>query len=221
MLIKFCGIRRFEDVELMNIFRPDFVGFVFAESKRQVSPRKASELSAQLDKGIKKVGVFVNENIDTVSEAVEAASLDVIQLHGEENEEYIKSLRVFFPQKSIWKAVRVKSSEDIKKAEGLSVDMLLLDSFSESEYGGSGRVADLSVIKCCEISKPYFLAGGINASNAISIFNEIKPNGLDISSGIEENGVKDFNKIQEIMRCIEWIRRGDTASSADNTFPKP
>ena len=211
MKTKFCGIRSLQDVEYMNQFLPDYVCFIFAKSKRQIGENQAKFLSENLDSRIKKVGVVVNENIENIIRLNVTASLDVIQLHGDEDDIYIKELREKFVDTQIWKAVRVKSVDDIKKAENLDVDMLLLDSFSEKAYGGTGKTIDLEAIKNSGITKPFFIAGGINSENIISIFRGVQPYGVDISSGIEKDGVKDYAKIYEIVRCLECIKQEDSA----------
>jgi len=206
MLVKFCGIRRQEDVLLMNEFLPDFVGFIFSKSKRQISKETAKELSESLSDKIKTVGVFVNEPIDAVAETANFAKLAVIQLHGDEDEFYINSLKKLIGNIQIWKAVRVQTSDDISKAEKLPVDMLLIDSFSKNAYGGTGEVANLSAINNAHTKKPFFLAGGLNAENICDIANEIKPFGIDISSGIEKDGFKNRDKIIEFVRCLECLK---------------
>ena len=206
MKIKFCGIRRMEDVALMNEFKPDYVGFVFAESKRKVTKQTALVLSNKLKGGIKTVGVFVNEPLQNLLETAQFCDLDVVQLHGNEDENYIRTIRKSLHNAQIWKAVRVTSAEDILTAEKLPVDMLLLDSFSSISYGGTGKVANLSVIKETDFQKNFFLAGGLNSENISEILVENSPYGVDISSGIETDGYKDRNKILEIMRCLECLK---------------
>ncbi len=203
MKIKFCGIRRVEDVMLMNIYMPDYAGFVFSQSRRQINLSDAITLSGMLNRKIKKVGVFVNEKIEHIAQISHISRLDVIQLHGDEDEEYIRNLKKLLIDKEIWKAVRVSSPCDVEKPSKLPVDMLLLDSFSENQYGGTGKTADLSAIKKADFKREFFIAGGLNSQNINSIIDEIKPVGVDISSGIETDGCKDENKIKEIMRCLK------------------
>lgn len=200
MKIKLCGIRREEDIQYVNEFLPDYIGFVFAESRRRVTSRQAEILKSRLDVKIKAVGVFVNEPINSI--AIYKNAADIIQLHGDEDESYIVELKEIFPDKEIWKAVRVRTAEDIAKAQMLPVDKLLLDSFSKDSYGGTGKTADWSVIKNTIITKPFFLAGGLNADNIEQAVLEVKPFGVDISGGIETDGFKDKNKINEIMTIL-------------------
>ncbi len=225
MKIKFCGIRREEDAYLMNEFMPDYAGFVFAKSKRQVDLQTAKRLSEILDKKIKTVGVFVNEDIGTVANIARETGLFAVQLHGDEDGEYIAALKRLLPEAQIWKAVRVLCANDILAAEELYADMILLDSFSQSAYGGTGKVANLDAIKESGIigRRDFFLAGGLCAENIEGITREINPFGVDISSGIEENGVKSRSKIIEIMRIMGCFncQREDTGISEGNMFPKP
>ncbi|MVB10723.1 N-(5'-phosphoribosyl)anthranilate isomerase [Caprobacter fermentans] len=202
MKIKFCGIRRPEDVAYMNEFRPDYVGFVFAGTKRRVTPEKAAALARLLDAGIRKVGVFVDEPPENIARAVKLAGLNVVQLHGSETAQGIERLRTLLPEAEIWKAVRVENSGSIPHALGLGADLLLLDSFSVTEQGGTGKTADLNLIRKANLSSPFFLAGGLNSGNIGPIVREFSPYGVDISSGIETGGVKDRRKIEQIMRIL-------------------
>ncbi len=202
MKLKLCGLRLPQDVEIVNEASPDYIGFIFAPSKRYIEPSRAAELGRGLEKDIKKVGVFVNEAAASVLQTAETAGLDVIQLHGDEDGEYIRLLRQAFTGE-IWKAVRVRSSADVKAAEALPADMLLYDSFVKGEYGGSGKRADLNAITAANPSRPFFLAGGINAENIDRILNAVTPYGLDISSGFETGGVKDRAKLQNIMNALK------------------
>lgn len=201
MKLKFCGIRRSEDINYANITRPDYIGFIFAPSKRYISPEDAAEISENLNPAVKKVGVFVNAEGSDIVHTADKCSLDVIQLHGDEDAEMISYLREW-TECEIWKAVRVRSSADILEAEKLGADVLLLDSFSKEAYGGTGKVADWNVIKNTEISTPYFIAGGLTADNIPEALNELAPYGLDISGGIETDGCKDLSKMQVIMSVL-------------------
>ncbi len=203
MKLKLCGIRRDQDIEIMNRAMPDYIGFIFVPaSKRYIAPETAAKLSQKLNKGIKKVGVFVNEEPENLLNAANIADLDVIQLHGDENPDYINSLRRGF-HGEIWKAVRVKAPADVKYAEGLPADMLLYDSFSAIGYGGTGKRADLKSILAAKPQRPFFLAGGINAGNLREILDSVTPYGIDISGGFEVNGVKDQGRLNEILSILK------------------
>lgn len=202
MMIKLCGFKREEDIECANKFLPDYVGFVLAKSKRRVSPQELEKLTKILDKRIKAVGVFVNEEIQEVIRL--SRFLDVIQLHGDENEEYIKALRKSFDGE-IWKAVRVKSSKDIEIVCAGTADRILIDSFVADKYGGTGKQLDSDIVNGAKITKPFFIAGGLNAENIVLAIEETVPQGVDISSGIETNDFKDAKKIEEIIEIIRRI----------------
>lgn len=195
-MIKLCGMRRAEDISYVNEFLPDHIGFILAEGfRRTVDADTAGELVKKLDRRIKKVGVFVDTPFEKVKYAAEKIGLDVLQLHGNEDWEYIGKIKSLgLP---IWKAVRVRTSEDILNAQKLDCECLLLDSFTKETVGGSGKVADWSIISKTEICKPFFLAGGINAEN-ISEALEICEN-IDLSGGVETGGVKDREKIKRVM----------------------
>ncbi|MDD6824770.1 MAG: phosphoribosylanthranilate isomerase [Oscillospiraceae bacterium] len=202
MKLKFCGIRRKEDIDYINIVKPDYIGFVFADSKRFISPDDVRCLIKKTNPEIKKAGVFVNESLSGIVNAVKTSGIDIIQLHGDEDADYINSLRNL-TDCEIWKAVRVKKTEDILKSEKIGADMLLLDSFSEAQYGGTGKTSDWNIIKSSGISSPFFLAGGINENNIQEAISSVSPFGIDISGGIETNGYKDINKMKKIIDLIE------------------
>lgn len=201
MRIKMCGLRRPDEIIYANECLPDYIGFVFAESRRKVSGEEAKKLGEQLDPSIKKVGVFVNEPLRSLISISEEAGLDIIQLHGDEGEEYIKEVK-HETGKELWKAVRVRMVKDIQEAQRLPADKLLLDSFSEESYGGTGKVMDFAVLDQADIRKPYFIAGGLTVENLPEILKKAEPYGIDISSGIETEGVKDREKMLKVIQCV-------------------
>ncbi|WP_326974623.1 phosphoribosylanthranilate isomerase [Caproicibacter sp. BJN0012] len=205
-------MKRQEDIGYLNEFHPDYAGFVFAGTKRRITPEAAAALAEKLDSGIGKVGVFADEEPETVCRAVRLAGLDIVQLHGGEAAEYIEALRRLLPGMEIWKAVRVRDRETVLRALTLPADRFLLDAFSPTEAGGTGRVADLGVIRSCRIEVPYFLAGGLNAGNLATIVREMRPYGVDVSSGIETGGAKDRRKIETVMRIL----RGESGEVGSN-----
>lgn len=201
MKIKLCGIRRPEDIRYVNEFKPDYVGFILSQGfRRSVSMETFRELKSHLDKNIRTVGVFVNEPMEYIFKYY-AEELDVIQLHGDETVEYLQELKKMVKCK-IWKAVRVKNAEDIIAADKMGADLLLLDSFSANEYGGTGKTANWSIINSVDIKTPFFLAGGLNKDNICDAVSTVKPYGIDISGGIETDGYKDKEKIENIMKLI-------------------
>lgn len=201
--IKICGLSRKSDIEAVNELLPDYIGFVFAKgSKRLVDEETAKNLKNDLNPSIKAVGVFVNEEMEKIIRLCNSHIIDIIQLHGDEGEEYIKELKNHVPNKII-KAVRVRSNEDILKVSSLSSDFLLLDTYQENEYGGSGKTFDWSMIS--EYDKPYFLAGGIHTDNVIQAIKMCHPYCIDVSSGVETDGVKDPVKINDIITKIREV----------------
>lgn len=201
--IKLCGLSRPEDITVVNEIRPEYIGFVFAKSRRQVNEDTAKILKKSLNPNIQAIGVFVNEEIKTISKLYQNNIIDIVQLHGDEDENYIRKLRTEIPG-IIIKAVRVKEILDIKRSDEFSCDYLLFDTFVEKEYGGSGITFNWSMIGE-EISKPFFLAGGLHISNVEGAIKQCHPYCLDVSSGVETDGYKDKNKMHEIVAKIRSV----------------
>ena len=200
--IKICGLMREQDIEAVNTAFPDYIGFVFAKSKRQIDENQAKILKACLKPSIKTVGVFVNEEIKNIIKLCNSNVIDIIQLHGDEDEDDIKILKDNLSNKII-KAIRVKDSEDIKRAMEFSCDYLLFDAYHERKYGGIGKTFDWSMIP--HINKPYFLAGGIHSDNIRQAIKHHNPYCIDVSSGVETNGYKDPKKIMDIVALARQI----------------
>ncbi len=203
--IKICGLSRAEDIAAANNAQPDYIGFVFAKSRRQVSPEKAAELRRGLAAGIQAVGVFVNEPAENVARLAEGGVIDIIQLHGDEDEAYLQNLRQL-TDKPIIKAVRVQSPEQILRAEKLPCDMLLLDTYTPGQYGGSGQMFDRSLLP--KLTKPWFMAGGLAADNlaaAVRECGENLPYAVDVSSGAETDGVKDAEKMLKLVQIVRGL----------------
>lgn len=197
--IKICGLRRQKDIEIVNRYKPDYIGFVFAESKRQVNDMEALELKSELSPEIKAVGVFVNDDINHIAELVKNSVIDIVQLHGDEDEEYIKNLKSKISVPLI-KAVRVRAYADIKEKAEYPVEYLLLDSYSKDAYGGTGENFDISLIE--NMKRPYFLAGGVNEENISDIIKKANPFCIDLSSGVETDGFKDETKIKNVIDIV-------------------
>jgi phosphoribosylanthranilate isomerase len=200
--VKICGLTRMEDIFSVNNFHPNYIGFVFAKSRRQVNADTARTLKSALDGGIKAVGVFVNEDIGAVVSLVKENIIDVVQLHGSENQEYIENLRTKISVPII-KAVSVQSREQVLSASRLPCDYLLLDTYVPGEQGGSGKSFDWSIIPT--IQKPYFLAGGLDCRNVPEAIKTLHPYGVDVSSGVETGGLKDSEKIAEFISKVRSV----------------
>mgnify|MGYP004522837923 FL=1 len=203
MKIKICGIKRSEDVGFANLFMPDYIGFILSKGyKRTVKIDDAKFLAAKADLKIKKVGVFVDMPAKNVASVADYTGIDIIQLHGEnEDNDYINELRKY-TDKEIWNVFKVKNEEEVLKAEKSIADMILLDTYSEKIAGGTGKKVDTDIILKSGLSRNFVLAGGIDNDNISDILSEIKPFCIDVSSGTETDGVKDPQKMADIIRKI-------------------
>ena len=194
--LKLCGLVRICDIEAVNRLNPEYIGFVFAKkSRRYVDPAQARELRARLDKGISPVGVFVNESPEAIAALVRSGIIDVVQLHGSEDEDFLRKLRELVSCPII-KAFSVKTPQDVRIACESSADLILLDSGG----GGTGTVFDWDLLE--PIRRPWFLAGGLSPENAADAIRRLAPYGVDVSSGIETDGVKDIQKMNDFVRAV-------------------
>ena len=216
--VKMCGISKVETIPAVVEAKPDYMGLVFASSKRQVTVDQAKTLVEELhkqytkrynngaeqsnDDEIKTVGVFVNETLDNLVSIATEANLDVVQLHGDEDEAFIQSLKGR-TNVEIWKAVQIRSSTDAEAWIDSSADMLLFDAYHKDERGGTGEVFDWSCLD--EFERPFMLAGGIDSTNVARAIRTVRPYGIDISSGIETDGVKDDEKIKAFTNIVRTI----------------
>lgn len=198
--IKICGLKSENDIKIVNKYGPDYVGFILAPSKRQVNYEVAKKLKALLNPSILAVGVFVNESLEVIGQYAEDKVIDVIQLHGDESLEMIKELKqqVSIP---VIKAMRIKDEKQLKHLlpfiQEVTADYLLFDTYQEGLYGGSGKSFDWKLLEV--VKRPYFLAGGIGLHN-IEEACKWKPFAIDVSSGVETNGVKDAIKVGELIQ---------------------
>ena len=209
--IKLCGMMKPCDIEYANRGKPDFVGFIFANTRRKISAAQAKQFREALDAEIPAVGVFVNEDISVITSLVQNGCIDLIQLHGEEDADYIRRLREVCDVPVI-KAVKVQTVEQIRQAAALPVDYLLLDTYRKGVLGGTGEAFDWELLREAKAAagdtaegelfgKPYFLAGGLHAGN-LREAAALGSYGLDVSSGIETDGSKDFTKMVEVMELV-------------------
>ena len=202
------------DIEYANRVKPDLVGFIFANTRRKISAAQAKQFREALDAEIPAVGVFANEDISVIASLVQDGCIDMIQLHGEEDVDYIRRLREICDVPVI-KAVKVQTVEQIRQAAALPVDYLLLDTYRKGVLGGTGEAFDWELLREAKAAagdtaeeelfgKPYFLAGGLHAGN-LREAAALGSYGLDVSSGIETEGSKDFIKMVEVMKLLRSI----------------
>lgn len=218
--VKMCGISKVETIPAVVEAKPDYMGLVFAPSKRQVTVDQAKILVEELHRGyakkygsdtehdkndtIKTVGVFVNETVDNLVTIANEANLDAVQLHGDEDEAFIQSLKER-TNVEVWKAIQIRTAADTEKWIDSSADMLLFDAYHKDERGGTGDVFDWASLDAFE--RPFMLAGGIDSTNVARAIRTVRPYGIDISSGIETNGVKDDEKITAFTKIVKSIGR--------------
>jgi len=211
--VKMCGISKVETIPAVVEAKPDYMGLVFAPSKRQVTVEQAEILVEELHKQcinhydtkvVKTVGVFVNETLDNLVRIADTANLDAVQLHGDEDEAFIQSLKER-TNVEVWKAIQIRSAADVEEWIDSSADMLLFDAYHKDERGGTGEVFDWSSLDTFE--RPFMLAGGIDSTNVARAIRTVRPYGIDISSGIETNGVKDDEKITAFTKIVKSIGR--------------
>ena len=195
--VKICGIRRMEDIDIVNRYKPDYIGFVFADSKRRVSHDLAYELKLNLDSDIISVGVFVDASLNEILKLFEEGVIEMAQLHGSESEEYILTLKEKTNSElKIIKAIEMSEDVDLLEYNNSHADYLLLDSGK-----GSGKTFDWSLIES-DLNKKFFLAGGLDISNISDAIKEFDPYAIDLSSSLEVDGFKDESKIKELMEAI-------------------
>lgn len=206
MKIKTCGLFREEDINYANELKPDYIGFVFAESKRKVGVEKAYNLRNKLDKEIKSVGVFVNDNLDFILNLIREKIIDIIQLHGNEDNDFLDNLKTKTNAKII-KFIPVENADSILNSLNIFSDFILLDNFK----GGVGKTFDWNYLKeAFELNKKfievfnkkYFLAGGLNKEN-INEALKFNPYCVDLSGGLETDGIKDFEKMKYIINITK------------------
>ena len=222
--VKMCGISKVETIPAVVDAKPDYMGLVFAPSKRQVTVDQAKTLVEELHKQyanrynrdaeqysnqtlihqefIKTVGIFVNETLDNLVTIATEVNLDAVQLHGDEDESFIQSLKER-TNVEVWKAVQIRSAADAEAWIDSSADMLLFDAYHKDERGGTGEVFDWTSLD--EFERPFMLAGGIDGTNVARAIRTVRPYGIDISSGIETDGVKDDEKIKAFTNIVRTI----------------
>lgn len=221
--IKICGLQSAEDISYVNQLKPDYIGFVFLQGRRRyVSPENAAALRALLDPSIQSVGVFVNESIENIVSLLQNQTIQIVQLHGQEDASYVQKLKSLYNCPVI-KAFIIKTKEDVQQAVNFPADYLLWDNGL-----GTGKTFDWSIIQ--EINRPFFLAGGLNPENVTQAISMTHPYAVDASSGVETNQRKDYKKLESFIRSVHNIEGGEKICQkkkdvlefmADNIFLKP
>ena len=198
--IKTCGLFRERDIDYVNQYLPDYAGFVlnFPKSRRSLSPEKAEDLIRLLNPGIQAVGVVVDLPLETAAGLLERRVVDILQLHGHEDEDYIRTLKER-TDRPVWKAFQIACAADLEAAQNSCADMIVLDNGQ-----GTGKYFDWSLLSGFE--RPYFLAGGVNPGNVVKAVKQLHPYGIDLSSGIETDGVKDKGKLSSVIASVRRMK---------------
>ena len=191
--IKICGLRSEEDIKLVNEYKPEYCGFIFWEpSKRYIAPDTVRGLISLLDPDITPVGVFLDEDIARLTEVVKTSGVAIVQLHGKEDDGYIGKVKEL-TGKPVIKSFKPSTEEDVILAEKSVADMIMFD-----PGAGSGKTFNWDILTGCK--RDFFLAGGLDPDNAVQAVKKLRPYALDVSSGVETDGIKDGKKIEEFIK---------------------
>ncbi len=212
--VKICGLRTLADVELVNRYQPEYAGFVFASTRRFVTDEQALLMRKKLADSIQAVGVFVDEPMKHVVQLCDMGVINIVQLHGNETEDYIRALK----QKTdicVIKAVRVQRAEQVMESMSSVADFMLFDTYKKGMPGGTGERFSLGLLqegiaklreRNCTI-KPYFLAGGLDCGNVAQVIRQTDCYAVDVSTGVETDGVKDEMKVKRFLECVRKRRK--------------
>lgn len=193
--IKICGLKRAEDIEYVNEYRPEYAGFVFfPPSSRYVTLEEAKALSGRLSPDIIPVGVFLDNTLEEILEVEKSGAVKVLQIHGKDAPLLVRKLKEI-SSLPVWEAVTVKSKADVERARESAADMVLLD----NGPGGTGEKFDWSLLR--DIGRDFFLAGGLNKENVREAL-KCRPYGVDTSSGVETDRLKDRDKIRDFIYTV-------------------
>lgn len=207
--VKICGLKTLADVEKVNRYLPEYVGFVFANTRRFVSDEQAFSMRQALDRRIQAVGVFVDEPMEHIVDLCDRGVINVVQLHGEEPETYIRELK----QKTdttVIKAAKVQSVEQLSGQMSQEADYMLFDTYKKGELGGTGERFPLEILEeslkrlqaSGQAVRPYFLAGGLDCQNVAEVLGQVECFAVDVSTGVETDGVKDEEKIRQFIENV-------------------
>ncbi len=203
MRVKICGITNIEDALLCSELGADALGFIFYEkSKRYIEPTEVKKIIAQLPPFVATVGVFVNETAESINKIADLTGITFAQLHGVEDEEFISRIKL-----PAIKAYRISNEFDFNLIANTTAEYILLDSFDDKEYGGTGKSFDWSMIPE-EIANKIILAGGVSVDNIEMIYNKIHPTAVDLSSSVEEApGKKSKTKVKEFFEKVDLLKK--------------
>ncbi|KKK34065.1 N-(5'-phosphoribosyl)anthranilate isomerase [Salinicoccus sediminis] len=205
MKVKICGVQTVEAAKAVEESGADMIGFLFADSRRRVTAGEAEEIAGALGSGIRRVGVFVNAGKDEIDEAIRRAGLDYVQLHGDEDGDFARSLDA-----RVIKVFSHASPCTFREMFSFPADFILIDSGSKNTRGGTGRAFDWSALDHPDIDKGrLILAGGLDAGNIRAAYSEVGPYAVDLSSGAETDGTKDPEKIKDIMNEVRSVNDGE------------
>lgn len=199
--IKICGLQQAEHVQAAVLAGADAIGFVFAPSKRQVTVEQARELASEIPAPTKKVGVFVNASTEDINEAVRTVPLDYVQLHGDEDDSFIETITV-----PVIRAFSIRSEQDVIKAFSSAAPLVLVDAPGTDFRGGSGHTFNWDYIASNNPSgRPFILAGGLTPENVQQAIQDVRPVMVDVSSGVETDGIKDTQKIAAFIQAVREV----------------
>lgn len=189
--VKICGLSTKEAVLRAVEEGADYIGFVFANSRRQVTLKQAQTLAKLVPESVKKVGVFVSPSMEELNEAIHSVPLDLVQIHGDVEEKYFSS-------------IKIPSIRALQVREGLSIidtqaDYLLFD----APLAGSGQTFDWQLLDSHQQGKPFFIAGGLHPQNVTKAIAHFHPYAVDVSSGVETDGQKDLEKISQFIKEVK------------------
>ena len=203
--VKICGIKRADEVQILNKFQVTYAGFIFAKSKRQVTIQDYQGLSANLNPEIKRVGVFVNEPLDQLLKTIDECQLDVVQLHGDESVDYISEIPV-----EVWKTIPIKNKDSLTKVKEYEtcVSGILFETYHEKLKGGTGKTFDWHLLEKLKLdgNLKVILAGGIHPLNAKEAIDIVNPDILDVNSGLEVEGYKNYEQVKRLFKELKlWV----------------
>ena len=202
--VKICGMTNLKDVKVAVDGGVDAVGFIFyKKSPRSVTMQAVRKIVLELPPFVDSVGVFVNETAEQINKIADRCNLDRVQLHGNESPTFCKKIR-----RRVIKAIRVKDIQSLKKLSDYPVSSFLLDTFSEDQYGGTGKVFDWNLAYPAKKYGPIILAGGLTPNNVRQAIQRIQPYGVDVCSGVESQpGIKDHKKMQIFLKNVKAERK--------------